>query len=282
MHASTYGSCVGPQEVTTTASTASEAITSSPPGRALAAGSRAATAAARSASASATATTRLPPGPPSSRPMCSWPIRPTPITPTSSPTAPSSASSRPGPRCPTRPGSGLGEAQVNDGEPSRGPQDLDGDVVRGDALDARVPGPRGAGERAVGLQDHVAGAAQAEGEVVVQHRGQPPVPEQGEVLRVEVVGDEGAARPPGAGEGRDGRGVATGGVHRVHGGDARVRLERVLDEPAQHVVVPGRVHLVDLPPPGPHPPHGRAEPHLPLAVTPEAAARPTDDDGGAV
>src|SRR3954463_11583929 len=85
-------------------------------------------------------------------------------------------------------GSSVVDSAIPQTRSSERRQGLGGEVVRRDDLDAGVPGARGVGQRAVRLHHHVAGAAQVEGEVVVQHRRQLPVLQQREVLVVEVVG----------------------------------------------------------------------------------------------
>ena len=82
MEASTYSSCVGPQEATTIASTSGSSISSCPVCSALADGRSAATDLARSKSTSATAEIRAPETTCVIRRMWSCPIMPTPMTPT--------------------------------------------------------------------------------------------------------------------------------------------------------------------------------------------------------
>ena len=55
------------------------------------------------------------------------------------------------------------------------------------------------------------------------HRREVAVVQQGEVVLVQVVGDEDAVRPPGRGERVDDRPVPAERVHRVHGDDVGVR-----------------------------------------------------------
>ena len=81
-------------------------------------------------------------------------------------------------------------------------------VERRDHLDLRGRGARRAGQRAVGLQDQLAGAPEVGAQVVVQHGGDRPAAQQGRVVAVQVVGDEGRGRPAGLPEGVEGRGVA--------------------------------------------------------------------------
>ena len=82
IEASTYCSCVGPQDATTTASTCGSAMTSSPVACTVATPYRSATAAARPESTSVTAMTAASSSTVVSRRTWSSPIRPTPITPT--------------------------------------------------------------------------------------------------------------------------------------------------------------------------------------------------------
>ena len=93
MQASTYSSWVGPHEATTTASTSESAMSSWPVCNAFAAGSPAATDFARSRSTSVTAVTCAPDRTWVSLRMWSWPIIPTPMTPTLSVIASSPSSS---------------------------------------------------------------------------------------------------------------------------------------------------------------------------------------------
>src|SRR5215213_5584787 len=105
--------------------------------------------------------------------MCSWPIMPTPMTPTSSATTPSSTL-RPAGCCWPRRGKAVAAATAPStaADPqislnaSRGGEGLGREVVGRHDLDARVPGPDRSGQRAVRLHHYVAGAAQVEGEVV--------------------------------------------------------------------------------------------------------------------
>src|ERR1700754_1222210 len=82
MQARTYSSCVGPQDVTTTASTSGSAMRSCPLACSAARGRSSATVRARSRSTSVTAATRAPDRTWVSRLMWSCPIMPTPMTPT--------------------------------------------------------------------------------------------------------------------------------------------------------------------------------------------------------
>src|SRR3982750_2888414 len=82
MPARTNSSCVGPHEQTTTASTSGSSMRSWPVLCTVAAASPAATVWARSMSASVTAATRAPDSTWVSLRMWSWPIIPTPMTPT--------------------------------------------------------------------------------------------------------------------------------------------------------------------------------------------------------
>src|SRR3954471_21634320 len=82
MPASTNSSCVGPQDATTTASTSGPLIRSWPVLWTVAPVARSATDCARSMSASVTAATRAPESTCVSLRMWSWPIIPTPMTPT--------------------------------------------------------------------------------------------------------------------------------------------------------------------------------------------------------